>query len=221
MKLVRSIAEQRTMLTDAVVLETESWAHKALLLKGWADDRELQTRCMLACLLFGAERAVFGSLKESVDHKWLKSACRAMRTLHDLELLGVEAARCIVDILLGWWPCGRAVRLFDADIQGSLQTEYVSTLGSLLQCSMLRLQRGGGHLRDDDSPGRTWAAMWVPVAVDAILDIGNLCGCGAGVMTEGRAALPHVSLAALGAIFEGASQGEWEQRIAQLSGQVQ
>ena len=63
--------------------------------------------------------------------------------------------------------------------------------------------------------------MWAPVAVDAILDIGNLCGCGAGVMTEGRAALPHVSLAALGAIFQGASQGEWEPRIAQLSGQVQ
>ncbi len=46
------------MLADTVLLETESWAHKALLLKGWPDDRELQTRCMLACLLFGAERGL-------------------------------------------------------------------------------------------------------------------------------------------------------------------
>jgi hypothetical protein len=209
--LVRSIAKQRTMLADTSLLETESWASKALLLKRWSDDRELQTRCMLACLLFGAERAVFGSLKESVDCNWLTSVCRAIQSLHELELLGAEAARSLVELLLDWRREGRAQRLFDADTHGSLQGEYVSTLGSLLRGSMLCLERAG-----EDAPGSGLAAF-SHVAVDAILDIGNRCSCGTGVLSEGRAALHHTSLAALDAIFEGTSQGEWEQRIAQLS----
>jgi len=203
------------MLGDTMLLETELWAGKAVLLKGWRDDRELQTRCMLACLLFGAERAVFGSLKESVDSTWLQCACRATRALHDLELLRAEEARGIVDLLLGWRRDGRAWRLFDADTHGSLRGEYVSTLGSLLRGGMLSLKRAG-----DDAPGSGWAATCVPAAVDAILDVGDLRGCGTRVLIEGRAALSRASLAALDAVFEGASWGEWEQRIAQLSGQV-
>jgi hypothetical protein len=223
--LVRSIAEQRTMLADTSLLETESWACKAVLLKGpvlhpptpcspagWPDSHELQTRCMLACLLFGAERAVFGSLKESVDHKWLTSACRAIQALHNLELLGADAARGIVELLLGWRRDGRAQRLFDADTHCSLQGEYVSTLGSLLRGGMLCRERAG-----DNTPGSGWAATCAPVAVDAILDIDSLRGCGTGVPIEGRAALHHASLAALDAIFEGAAS---EQRKAQLSAHV-
>lgn len=196
-ELVRSIAQQRTALADTVFLETEFWARKAwtrktMMTMEWPDNLEMQTRCMLACLLFGVERAVFSSLKDSFDCKWLKSACRAAQALHDLELLDTEEARGIVEVLLDWRRDERAQRLFDADPQGSLQGDYVGTLGSLLRG---RLLEGAC----DETPGGGWEATHVPIAVDAILDIGR----------RGPPALTSASLAALGAICEGTEPPAW------------
>ena len=203
--IARNIAKQRTVPTDAVLLETEFWARKAWARKGllyqeWPDDRFLQTRCMLDCLLFGAERAIFGSLRDSVDCKWLVSACRAVQALHDLGLLGEAVARGIVELLLDWRRDERARRLFDA--RNSLQCDYMITLGSLLRGRMLSL-------------GSVWATC-VPVAVDAILEIG-LHGCCTRASADSRTTLARASLAALGEIFEGAQHGEWKQRIEQIS----
>jgi hypothetical protein len=131
-KLVWSIAEQQTILADTVVLDTESWARRSVELKGLTDNRELQTRCMLTCVLFGAEHAVFRSLMTSVDHTWLTAALRGVRSLYDAGLLGRVTTGRLVELFVGWHSDDRSLRLFQSDIHGSLRHEYVSTLERLL-----------------------------------------------------------------------------------------
>jgi hypothetical protein len=212
----RSIAQQQAVPSDTVVLDMEFWAlerwvNEAMRHGMMPDHSELQTRCLLACLLFGVERVIFGSLRDSVDHRWLLAALRVVLALHGMELLGAEEAQNIVGLLLDWRRDERAQRLFEADMAASkecdLQCEYMHTLGSLL--------RGQSFAVSDLARPRGEAER-VRSALDAILYTG-LRGQRAGVPPEGRKATAAASRAAVDLLFLGTtSQDIWAFEIRRL-----
>ncbi len=223
--LVRNIAQQQTAPSSAVLLETgfwarKAWAHRVLSSRQWPDKRDLQTRCLLACLLFGTERAVGGSLKEDVDSNWLTAVCRTLQTLHGMELLSTDVSNIVVELQLDWQDDERATRLFAADARGNLRLEYVRTLGSLLHGRML------AHEHTGDPVSRISSRTSLALAVDVLLDIGlgvlldrtmwNTRGITWG-LTEDGSTLARTCLSALAEIFEGASQGDWEGPLEQLA----
>jgi hypothetical protein len=179
-------------------LDVEFWTRMGWLYKydserRWPHDDDLQTRIMAACLLFGTERAIFKALQVSVNRSWLASACRAVRTLHNLELLGsADSTAGVVQLLLAWRG-RRATHLFEGGVS-DLQHEYVRALGLLLRGGMLSANRNGDA---GGAPNR-----YVMDAVDLLVDMA-MHNRNQG---QGPSALTRTCLAALDGIFEGAQQ---------------